>query len=147
MIALANALLMVGGATTVTVAVLLVVPVPPSVDVMAPVVLLWTPAVVPFTFTEKLHEPLAAIVPPDRLTLPLPATAVIVPLPHVPLRPFGVATTRPPGRVSLKPTPLSATALGLLIVKVSEVVPFSGMVAAPNALLMVGGATTVSVSV
>ena len=34
--------------------------------------------------------------------------AVIVPAPHVPVRPFGVETTSPAGSVSLKPTPVSA---------------------------------------
>jgi hypothetical protein len=46
-----NALLIVGAAATVNVAVLLVVPVPPLVDVTAPVVLFFTPAVAPVTVT------------------------------------------------------------------------------------------------
>src|SRR6266849_1330239 len=81
-----KALLIVGGATTVSEAVLLVEPVPPSVEVMALVVLFFTPAVVPVTFTENVHDDPAAgdavNVPPERLMLPLPATAVIVPLPQ-----------------------------------------------------------------
>jgi hypothetical protein len=101
-----------GGATTFRVAVLLVVPVPPSVDVTAPVVLFLVPAVVPVTFTEKVQELLAAIVPPERLIVPEPATAVMVPLPQVPVRPFGVATIRPAGSVSLKATPVNAVVLG-----------------------------------
>src|SRR5262249_58028871 len=51
------------------------------------------------------------------------------------------------GRVSLRLTGVgsrAAVALGLLMVKVNVVVPFSGMLAAGlNALLIVGGATTV----
>lgn len=43
----------VGGEATVTVAVLLVVPVPPLVEVTAPVVLFFTPDVVPVTVTEN----------------------------------------------------------------------------------------------
>ena len=71
-----------------------------------------------------------------------------------------LATTRvalpgPPltGNVSLKETPVRsplagvAGLLGLLMVKVIVAVPFSGMLPAPNALLMVGGATTVTVAV
>jgi len=43
-----------------------------------------------------------------RLTEPVPAAAMMAPPPQVPLSPLGVATTRPPGNVSLKPTPSSA---------------------------------------
>jgi len=69
---------------------------------------------------------------------------VIVPAPQVPVRPFGVETTRPAGSVSLKPTPVSAVAVLLFwMVKVSEVEPFSGIEAAPNALIMTGGPVTV----
>src|SRR5438552_6875519 len=50
----------VGGATTVRVAVLLVVPVPPSVEVIALVVLSASPAAMPFTVTVSVHELLAA---------------------------------------------------------------------------------------
>jgi hypothetical protein len=138
-----NTLAIDGGASTLTLAVA-VPPVPPSVEVTFPVVLVCNPAAVPVTFTENVHEPLAAIVPPLRLIEFDPATAVIVPAPQVPVRPFGVETTRPAGNVSLNATPVSATVvLGLVIVKLSEVDPFNGMLAAPKALAMVGGATTV----
>src|ERR1700687_1395191 len=50
-----NTLAIVGGASTFTVAVLLVVPVPPSVEVIAPVVLFCVPAAVPVTFTLNVH--------------------------------------------------------------------------------------------
>ena len=50
-----NDLVIDGGATTVTVAVLLVVPVPPSVELMAPVVLLCNPEIVPVTGTVKVQ--------------------------------------------------------------------------------------------
>jgi hypothetical protein len=54
-----------------------------------------------------------------------------------------LSTVRPAGKVSLKPTPVSACAeFGLVMVKLSEVVPFSGMVDAPNAILIVGGDAT-----
>jgi hypothetical protein len=133
-----------GGATTLSVAVLLVAPVPPSVELTAPVVLALAPAVVPVTFTLNVQEPLAAIVPPERLIEPEPATAVMVPLPQVPVSPFGVETTKPAGSVSLNATPVSATVVfGLLMVKLRLVEPFRGMLAAPNALLIVGGPTTV----
>ena len=138
-----NTLAIEGGASTFTLAVA-VPPVPPSVEVTLPVVLVCKPAAMPVTFTEKVQEALAAMVPPDKLMTPVPAVAVMVPAPQEPVRPLGVEITRPAGNVSLKATPVSATvALGFVMVKLSEVEPFSGMLAAPNALAMVGGATTV----
>jgi len=136
-----------GGATTVSVAVLLLAPAPPSVELIVPVVLDLDPAVVPVTSAENVHvEPVpgdAVRVPPARLILALPAVAVMVPLPQVPVTLGVEATVRPAGKVSVKVTPLRALALfGLLRVKLSEVLPFNGMVAAPNALLIVGGPTT-----
>ena len=87
-----------------------------------------------------------ATVAPERLITPVPAVAVTVP-PQVLVTPAGVATTRVPvveGSVSLNAMPVRATvAFGLLMVKVRLVVPFSGMLAAPKAFEMVGGATTV----
>ena len=98
----------------------------------------------PVTFTTAVQEVLGvAILAPDRLMLVDPATAVAVP-PQVFESPFGVATTNPVGSVSVKATPASATEFpaGLVTVKVKDVVPFKAIVAAPNALLMEGGATT-----
>jgi hypothetical protein len=51
-------LLIVTGLTTFTVAVLLVAPVPPFVEVMAPVVLLTSPAAVPVTLRLRVQEAL-----------------------------------------------------------------------------------------
>src|SRR5215467_1784966 len=73
-------------------------PFPPSMEVTAEV-LFFRPAVVPVTLTWNVHTLFAASVAPDRLTPPLPAVAVMVPPPHDPLRPLGVATTRPAGRL------------------------------------------------
>jgi hypothetical protein len=132
-----------GGAMTLMLADA-VPPVPPSVELMLPVVLFFAPALVPLTFTENVHEPLAAIVPPERLTEPEPAVAVIVPGPHVPVRAFGVETDRPAGSVSLKATPVIAeVVLGFVIVKARLVDPFRGMLAAPNAFAIVATPTTV----
>ncbi len=103
-----KALAMDGGATTLMLAEA-VPPVPPSVEVTLPVVLFLVPAVVPVTFTLNVQVPPAAIVPPERLIAPEPATAVTVPAPQVPVRPFGVETTRPVGKVSLKATPVAPT--------------------------------------
>jgi len=158
MLAAPKTLEMVGGATTFRSAVLLVVPVPPSVEVIAPVVLLASPSTVPVTFTLKVQEALWATEAPDRLMTPVPAVAVGVP-PQVLLTLGGEATTKVAlpgplltGRVSLKATPVRsplagvAGLFGLLMVKVTEVVPFNATLAAPNALLIVGGKTTVMVA-
>src|SRR5262249_28466075 len=59
-------------------------PVPPSVEVTLPVVLFWSPAAMPVTFTENVQELLAARVAPDRLIVLVPAVAVIVPPPQEP---------------------------------------------------------------
>lgn len=137
-----NALLMVGGATTVRVAVLLVAPVPLSVELMVLVVLDFAPEVVPFTSTLMEHEPLDTRVPPNKLIVLVPAVAVSVPL-HVLLVLGAEATCTPEGKVSLKATPVSAKpGFGLLMLKVTVLVPFSGMLVGENALLMVGGLAT-----
>jgi len=146
MLAAPNALEITGGATGVSTVIdaEAVLPVPPFVEVTLPDVLFFIPAVVPLTFTTSVQLLLVAIVPPVSDTLPEPGTAVAVP-PQVLLSPFGVAATSPAGRLSLNATParLTVLAAGLMMVKVSEVVPFREMLAAPNALLMTGGATTV----
>jgi len=140
-----NVLAIVGGATTVIEA-LDVFPVPPSVEVTC-TLLFFTPAIVPCTFTVTVQLALAASVPPVRLTEPEPATAVAVP-PQVLFNPLGVATTKPAGRVSVNAMPVSARVVfGLLMVNVSEVVPFSGMLAAPKAFVMLGGVATVRFAV
>src|SRR5713226_1255335 len=123
-------------AFTVTEAVLLAAPGPLSVALTTPVVLFFTPVVVPVTFTEMLHEPLAAAVPPLKLADPEPATAVVAP-PHVLLSPLGLAITRPTGSASAKATPVRLIVLELLIVKLRLVLALSGIEAAPNALLIV----------
>jgi hypothetical protein len=144
-------LLIVGGANTLRTGVLLVVPVPPWVEVIAPVVLGAFPATVPVTLTLIVHVALCATLPPAKLISAEPAVAVTVP-PQV----FDTAgvwdTTSVPvvdGKVSLKATPVrspAAVVFGFVIVKLTVVVPFNATVAAPNDLLIVGGATTVSVA-
>jgi len=101
-----NTLAIDGGATTLMLAEA-VPPVPPSVEVTLPVVLFCVPAAIPVTFTENVQEDDAAMLAPERLITFVPAVTVIVPPPQDPVRPFGVETTSPAGRVSLKPTPVS----------------------------------------
>jgi hypothetical protein len=139
-------LVIVGGVpVTFSVAVLLVAPGPLSVEVITLVVFSFVPVVVPVTFTEIVHEPLAATVPPDKLIEPEPATAVVVP-PQVLLAPFGVETTSPAGKVSLNAKPLRLVEFGFVMVNVRLVLAFSGIELAPKALLMVGGVATVTLA-
>src|ERR1700694_2104909 len=125
-----------------------VLPVPPFAELTAPVVLTLFPAVTPVTFTEKVQDPLAATVAPARLMLAEPAVAVMVPPPHEPVSPLGVATSRPLGKVSVNATPVSATdALELVIVKVRLVLLLVRMLAAPNAFAIDGGPRLVMLAV
>src|SRR5581483_3724557 len=147
-------LLIVGGAITVTVSEA-VPPVPPSVELTAPVVFTCAPAAIPFTLTENVHDdpaPGEAVsVPPDKETVEgvpggLLIVAVIVPLPQLPVTVVD-ASFSPAGRLSVNATPLNALAVfGFVTVKLSVVLLLSGMVFGLNDLLMVGGATTVTVA-
>jgi hypothetical protein len=138
-----NDLVIAAGPTTVSPAVLLAAPVPTSVEAIALVVLSFVPAVIPVTVTEKVQEDPAAgeavNVPPVRPTLPLPAVAVMIPLPHEPVT-FGVAaTTNPAGKLSANPTPLRPVVVfGLLIVKLNVLLEFNGMLVGLNDLVSVG---------
>src|SRR5258708_1203112 len=110
--------------------------------------LFFTPPVRPVTFTEKVQFAFDASVAPLSDMLPDPDTAMIAPPPQLPAKPFGVATTSPAGRLSVNPTPVSEVPLlGLLMVKLRETVELSGMLAAPKALIIVGGDATVRLAV
>src|ERR1035437_9865196 len=105
-------------AATVTLAEA-VLPEPPSTEATAPVTLFCVPSELPVTFTLKVQEPLDASVALAKLTAPDPAVAVIVPLPQLPVTPFGVETTRPAGNGSGKARPGNAGgAWGSLVVGV-----------------------------
>lgn len=98
---------------------------------------------VPVTFTEIVQLVPGARLAPLRLTDEDPSTPVAVPL-HVLFRLPGVATTSPAGRLSVNATPFSVRfVLLLLSVNVRLVVPFSGIVAAPKAFVILGGLITV----
>jgi hypothetical protein len=125
-------------------------PVPPSTDVIAPVVLTFVPAVVPFTLTINVQEPLAVNANPEMLILPPPAVALGVPavdtpppeLRQVPLWPLGVATTSPAGRVSLKAMDCTLVdEFGFVMVKVRLVVAPIAIELVPNASARVGDGT------
>ena len=97
--------------------------------------LIFKPMLVPVTTAVTVQEPLAGIVPPESDTVdPL---AALVPK-HVPA---GANALSPDGKVSINAAPVMATLVGLLKVMVSVAVPFSGIVAALNALLILGRPT------
>ena len=100
--------------------------------------LFFVPTLVPVTATEKEQELEAAS---DNVVMPIvlpPALAAILPV-QLPLRLFGVATTRPDGKVSVAETLFNVNAeFGFANVKVSVVVPFSGILAGLNAFAIVG---------
>jgi hypothetical protein len=130
------------GLETLIVAVA-VLPLPPSEEVTAVVTLFCDPAAMPVTLTAKLQEAPEDKVAPDRTMLVEPAVAVIVPVPQEPAIPLGVATTKPAGSTSVKPTALrELLALGLESVNVREVDAFRARLAAPKALEIAGGDTT-----
>jgi len=134
---------MAGGANTTRLAVE-VLPLPPSVDVTV-TLLFCVPAVTPVTFSDSIHDVLTAKLAPDKLTEVPPAATVP---PHVLVSPTGDATARPAGKLSMNATPVSGMVFepGLTRVNVKLVEPFSGMLAAPNALAMAGGAATAKVA-
>ena len=143
-----NAFVMVGGAKTFNVAEA-VRPVPPSVELTAPVMLGLAPAVVPLTLTLMEQEPPAeAMVPPVSAMLLALATGLNVP-PQVFVAAGVVSTTKPAGKVSLTATPFTAPAgfaAGLVMVIVRVDVPLSGIPDGENALVIVGGAKTFNVA-
>src|SRR5262245_17865432 len=89
------------------------------------------------------------MVPPLKLMLPEPATAVTVPPLQLPVTPLGVATTTFVGKGSVKATPVSETAFtaGLVMVKLSVDTPLGAIAVGLNALAIDGGATTLMVAV
>lgn len=137
-VAAPNVLVSVGDATTVNAVVLLTAPGPLSLELIGPVVFFWIPAATPVTFTEMVQELLDAIVAPARTMLLLPAVELIVPV-HVVVKPLGVDTISPEGRVSLKETPVVRTPFGLVMEKFRLVVPFKGIATLPKDFVRVGG--------
>jgi hypothetical protein len=87
-----NAFARLGGEIAVNVS-LPVLPVPPFVEVTLPVVFALAPAVVAVTLTVTVHVPLAAIVPPEKLTDVFPAAGANVGEPQPVAVAFGVAAT------------------------------------------------------
>ena len=95
-----------GAAMTFTVAVLLVKPVPPCVELIVPVVFSFAPSVVPCTVTIIVQFVAALSVAPLRVMRLAPFAAVSVP-PQLLVGAGGFATTKPAGRLSVKRHSLS----------------------------------------
>jgi hypothetical protein len=131
-----NDLAIVGGATTVNTAVSGALD-PPSVDDTV-TVLFFTPAVVPVTFTCIVQLAFAVTTPPASETTPEPGTAVCVP-PQLPDKPFGSATTRPAGRLSVNATPVAWRASLFSKRKLIDVEPPRGIDVALNPFTIDGG--------
>lgn len=146
-----NEVVMAGGAIpdagTMRVAVLLVVPVPPWVELMAPVVLLNVPVlVVVVTLMLKEHDPPAPSVPLDKPTEVDPAVPPFTVPPQLFTIPGTAPTCIPLGNASVKPIPLSEVVpLGFWMKKFSVAEPPVPIVAGKNDLLIVGGAVPATV--
>src|SRR5512141_1814969 len=93
--------------------------------------------------TVMVHVPPTAIVPPEKLNNVAPATGAKVGEPQPVMVTLGVVATCIPVRVSLKPTPVSATVLttGLLMTILSVLVPPGRMGLGENDLTTSGGVT------
>ena len=140
-----KSLAIVGGATTVRVAVLLATPVPPSLDWGAFVALLIVPGSVLVTLTTSVQEPPGGSVPPPKFKVVSPGVAFQVPQATV-LTPDGFATCSPdpPVKLSEKLTPVRVTpAFGLLTTSVIVDVPPTGIVVGLKDFVTVGGDATV----
>ena len=132
----------VGAIATIRVAEA-VLPFPASFEVTALVTLFFVPRDVDEMVTEKVQLELAASVALLKLMLVEFPTAVIVPPPQLPLKPLGLSTIKPDGKLSVNPTPVSEPALlGLVIVKDKDVKLPSPMLAAPKILEIVGAVAT-----
>src|SRR5690349_12586246 len=115
-------------------------PVTPSLELTGLVVFFSVPAVTPVTFTLNVHDELGVSLAPDKKIVFVAGPVLVVPPPQLPVKPLGTAISRPSGKGSAKLRLVKGVSRSLLkIVKVNEVVPFTGMRDAPKAFVMVGG--------
>jgi hypothetical protein len=130
---------------TVSVAVLLTAPVADSLDETPPVVLLSEPGTVLVTWTVMVQLELAAMMAPDRVSELAPALGD--PLLQLLVAVGVLLTTRLVGKVSVKPTPVSAMALEFVITRLNVDVPLVRIVDGLNDFAMVGAVTTCKIAV
>jgi len=146
MLATPKALLIVGGVYTETLVMFEVAPVTAAGPVIETVLvmLFLTPAVVPVTVVPITQFAPPVKVPPVKVSRLLPVMVNMPPqVAVVPL-----AAVKPAGSVSVKAMPLIDVALLVLVtVMFKVVVPPTAMLAATNALAMVGAVTTVNIAV
>jgi hypothetical protein len=131
-----NVLVMAGGAITTSVAEALF-PAPDTAAETLPVTLFFTPGVVPVTVAVRVQVPKAPTV--ALLTMMLLGRPLTLNVPHpVPLT-DPVTTTKPAGRISLKPTPVRPVVwLGFEMLKVNVTEPLRGVEGAENVFVIVG---------
>src|SRR5205814_692747 len=89
----------------------------------------------------NVHDAPPARVAPVSVIEFEPAVAPIAPPPQLPTTLAGVDTSSPAGRGSVNAIPLALPAFELLMVKLSAIEPFSGIVGAPKLLLIDTGTT------
>ena len=112
-----------------------------SVDVIAPLVLSFAPTVVAVTSTETVQVPLTAIEPSEKFNVVSFAAGEKVSEPQSVVLSFGMlATFTSVGKLSVKETPVRARpALGLVMVKVSVLVPLTAIGSGLKTFSIVGG--------
>ena len=135
-----NALLIVGGMATITVAVAGFKLWGASVVVRRELVFTFTPTVVPRITYVRVQVPFAGMVPPVTVTL----LAFSDPARKQEFTMAPAGKLRPVGRMSENATPVTGIALGLVNVKVSVVVAPRGKAGAPNAFVIAGGKATIN---
>jgi hypothetical protein len=130
---------------TVSVAVLLTLPVADSLDETPLVVLASEPGTVLVTWTVMVQLELAGIVAPDKVSelAPAPGDALLQLLVKVGV----LLTTRLVGKLSVKPTPVSEMGFGLVTIRLNVDVPLVRIVAGLNDLAIVGALTTCKTAV
>src|SRR6185503_847063 len=120
--------------------------VPALAVVTLPVGFGYDPAEALVTFTLTVHEPLAGTLAPESARLaPLLAAVTVAPA-QVEEPEADAVFTRPAGYVSVKATPVTAAAFGLVSVTVSTLVPLVPMEPGVNASATVRPESTVSVA-
>jgi hypothetical protein len=107
-------------------------------------VLVNVPFVVAVTFAVTVQKLLAGIVPPENVSDPAPATAVIEAPAHVDDAAGGLARVIAAGKLSVKEAPVKLTAFALLSLIVSVETPPPGIGEGENDFVPVGPATAVT---
>ena len=119
---------------------------PVCVELTLPVVLEYDPPAAAVTLTVIEQLALPPKMPPERLTLPLPAAPPVIVPAQVFVKVGDAAITNPEGNVSLNATPDSGKALLFDTVSVNVDTPLLAIAAGENDFTMVGFAATLKVA-